>query len=377
MKVPKLVKSAQSKIKEVKYSDAGKEFIENNRKKFHKQIEKSKQVIINISNERKNTTSTRNEANTSNTTIDKRGAYGIDVGNLANGFVIDERYKVMSKLGTGGFGTVYKVWDNSLGAVKALKVIHSDFYNDKEAIEKLKQEAKLLYKLEHPNIVKFHDIHLRGEIKYLDMELISGGDLNDLKRKHKAVPEDVMLPIIKQITSGMIKIHEAGIIHKDLKPANIMLTDNGAVKIMDFGISETIDNSQTRLSETSRSGTAVYQSPEHLNGKLVGKESDIWSFGVLCYEMLSGKPVFRGDTWDDVKSCIKGRLEVERANGCIIQFKKIEGLPNVSYDLNTIMKRCLRWDYTERFNNYEEVHDSLNRITTYPNAFKKRESIYK
>lgn len=297
--------------------------------------------------------------NNPGTVIENSGSYGLDVSNLPVDTVIDNRYKVIKKLGAGGFGTVYKVWDENMDVHKALKVIHSEIYNDKEAIEKLKREAKLLYKLKHPNIVEFHDIHLQGDIKYFDMELISGGDLVDLKLKHRTVTEDIMLPIMKKIIEGMIKIHDSGIIHKDLKPANIMLTDDGIVKIMDFGISETLKTSMSRLSETSRSGTAVYQSPEHLNGKMVGKESDIWSFGVLCYEMLSGNPVFRGDSWDDVKSSIKGRLDIDRDNGKLKQFGEIESLDGISDKLNSLLGKCLRWDYKERFRNFAEIDISI------------------
>lgn len=332
--------------------------------------------VLSVSDNKKDNNSTSldssgtygaNEGNQS-TIMDTAGGYGLDLSNLAENTIIDKRYKILEKLGSGGFGTVYRAWDTVLEVDKALKIIHKDVYSNKEAIINLKKEAKLLYTLKHPNIVDFHEIHLQGEIKYFDMELISGGDLVDFKMKHGAISEETLLPLMKQIIAGMIKIHDSGIIHKDLKPANIMLTDKGIVKIMDFGISETLKTSMSRLSETSRSGTAVYQSPEHLNGKQVGKESDIWSFGVLCYEILSGNPVFRGETWDDVKSSIKGRLDVDREGAKLKQFGRIEPLEGVSEKLNSVLGKCLRWAYEERFNDFKEIREYLDKAGT-PEVF--------
>ena len=299
------------------------------------------------------------------TQLTRSGKYGVDLESLPKGFLLDNRYKIETKIGTGGFGTVYKAWDDNLDTTKAIKVISKEFYNDEEVICDLKQEAKLLYKLEHKNIVKFHDIHLDGNIKYIDMEYIDNGNLVNLKLRSsgKKVPEKEVIEIVKQIIAGMKHIHSQNIIHKDIKPQNIMLTKNGTVKIMDFGISETFRSSMSRLKETSRSGTPAYMSPEQLIGKDVGKESDIWSFGVMLYELLAGKQLFTGKTTSEIHHSIREKLDVERdaETRQYNQYGSIIFPEGISNGIKTILQKCLQYNYKDRFRSFSEVQKFLER----------------
>jgi len=293
------------------------------------------------------------------------GKYGLNLEALPEGYILDDRYRIEERIGIGGFGTVYKAWDNDLDTIKAIKVISKEFYNDEEVIYDLKKEAKLLYKLKHKNIVDFHDIHLDGEIKYIDMEFIDNGNLVNLKLRspNKKVPEKEVIAIAKQIITGMVHIHSRNIIHKDIKPQNIMLTKAGIVKIMDFGISETFRSSMSRIKETSRSGTPAYMSPEQLIGKDVGKESDIWSFGVMLYELLSGKQLYSGQFYNDVL------MQIEK--------RKVNSIDNVSEKLNTLLQKCLQYNYEDRFQYFEQIENYLLRNFEEEKRIKIKEKLEK
>ncbi|MBN1969923.1 MAG: SUMF1/EgtB/PvdO family nonheme iron enzyme [Candidatus Delongbacteria bacterium] len=290
-----------------------------------------------------------------NTIIGNSGYYGLDFDNLPDGIIIDNRFEIKQKLGQGGFGSVYKVWDRNLDILKALKVISREFYNDDEVIYDLKHEAKILIKLKHENILYFYDIHFEGDCKYLDMEYIDGDNLVRIKLSYpgKKITEEKALELIRQICQGMIYIHDHNIIHKDLKPHNIMIDSHGTVKIMDFGISETFRTSMSRIKETSKSGTPAYMSPEQLIGEDVGKESDIWSFGIMLYELLSGKQVFTGESRNDVLMQIERRKE----------YKPIE---SISDKLNTLLEKCLRYDYKDRFGSFKELLDFMDSTESEP-----------
>jgi serine/threonine protein kinase/beta-lactam-binding protein with PASTA domain len=276
------------------------------------------------------------------------GIYGLDYDNLPSGTLIDGKYRIEEKLGKGGFGTVYKAWYDNMDEWRALKIISREHYDDKEIIRDLRTEAKKLNIVNHSNVVRFYDVHLDGEIKYFDMEYIDGGDLVDLKLSYpdKRVPEERVRELALQIAEGMIAIHQKNIIHKDIKPQNILLTEEGTVKIADFGIAEKFRNSRSRLKFASRAGTPAYMSPEHLIGEDVGREADIWSFGVMMYELLTGKQLYNGESQSDVL------MQIERK-----KFKQIAGVSDV---INSMLGKCLQYDYRNRFCSFEEVSDYLS-----------------
>jgi len=210
------------------------------------------------------------------------------------------------------------------------------------------RSSNLLIELNSQYVVRIYDIHLKGEIKFIDMEYIDGGDLVDLLLSYpdRKVPEEKVIELAEQIARGMKEIHDKRIIHKDLKPQNIMISSSGSIKIMDFGISETFRSSKSRLKETSKSGTPVYMSPEHLMGQDVGRESDIWSFGVMIFELLTGKQLYTGQSYSDVL------MQIER--------KKFESITGANNKLNSLIKKCLQYDYKERFRNFDEILDFLH-----------------
>jgi serine/threonine-protein kinase len=169
----------------------------------------------------------------------KASSYGtVNLENLPVGYIIDERYEVKEKIGQGGFGAVYRVFDRNMEVDKALKVIPEVIVSDKEAMFDLQKEAKTMISLNHANIVRVYDFHQSGSIKYIDMEYVDGKTLTEVKLDYpnKQVPEAKVKELAVKIADGLAYAHSKGIIHKDIKPQNVMLTKDGDVKIMDFGL---------------------------------------------------------------------------------------------------------------------------------------------
>ena len=271
--------------------------------------------------------------------------YGtIDLNNLPKGHVIEERYEIIKKIGQGAFGAVYLAYDRKLKTNKALKILADVVSNDREAIYRISEETAIMIKLNHPNIVRVYDFHDKEDIKFIDMEYIEGESLSELKLKKEELrfTEEEVKEYAKQILRGVGYAHKEKVIHKDIKPQNIMLTKSGEIKIMDFGIAETLRNSVSRLNNTTSSGTLVYMSPEQLRGKGVGKESDIYSIGATLYELLRGNPPF-----------YTGDVSYQILNE---EVEKIEG---VSEELNEILLKTLRRDYRERYRSCEEMLEAI------------------
>ena len=272
-------------------------------------------------------------------------SYGrVNFEKLPEGYEIDERYKVKEKIGQGGFGAVYRVYDKKMEIEKALKVVPEAIANDEEAMANLSSEAKTMAKLTNDNIVRVYEFSQTGDIKYLDMEFIGGGTLTSLKLKGegKKLSEEKTLEIGKEIAKGLSYAHKKQVIHKDIKPANILLTKDGKAKIMDFGISETVRTSMSRINNSSSSGTLVYMSPEQIRGKDIGREADIYSFGAMLYELLSGNPPF-----------YKGDINYQILN------EKPSIIEGISEKTNSFLQKCLAKDYKDRFRNFEQVIDYL------------------
>jgi len=256
--------------------------------------------------------------------------YGVvNFESLPAGHLIDERYEVKVKLGQGGFGAVYLAYDQVMGIDKALKIIPEAVSSDKEAMFDLQKEARTMIALNHPNIVRVYDFHNSGSIKYIDMEYVDGKTLSEIKLEYpdKCVPEKRVKELAIKIAEGMAYAHANNVLHKDIKPQNIKVNSKVEIKIMDFGIAETVRSSMSRLQNSSSSGTLVYMSPEQIKGRNVGKESDIYSFGAMLYELLSGHPPF-----------YKGDVNFQILN------EKPESLNNVSAEFKAIIETCLKKD---------------------------------
>ncbi|MGH9675174.1 MAG: serine/threonine-protein kinase [Bryobacteraceae bacterium] len=217
-------------------------------------------------------------------------------------------YQVPARLGAGGMGEVYRARDTRLNRDVAIKVLLPAFANDPERMARFEREAYTLASLNHPNIAAIYGLELFGDTRALVMELVEGETLAD-RIARGAIPLDEALPIARQIAEALEAAHERGIIHRDLKPANVKITPEGKVKLLDFGLAKALDdtpasgssaNSPTLSIAATRAGvllgTAGYMAPEQVKGRPADKRADIWAFGVVFHEMLSGRSLYRGDT---------------------------------------------------------------------------------
>jgi Tol biopolymer transport system component len=231
-------------------------------------------------------------------------------------------YEIVAKLGEGGMGEVYRAKDTRLGRDVAIKVLPPAVAQDAERLLRFKREAQVLASLNHPNIAAIYGLDEAGDKLFLVLELVHGEDLS-VRLKGGAIPVDETLDIASQIALALEEAHENGIVHRDLKPANVKLTPDGKVKVLDFGLAKACasdasgagsfdsGNSPTLTHAATMAGmilgTAAYMSPEQARGKSVDKRADIWAFGVVLYEMLTGRQLFAGETVTDVLAAVIGR----------------------------------------------------------------------
>jgi Tol biopolymer transport system component len=225
-------------------------------------------------------------------------------------------YRIQSKIGAGGMGEVYRATDSRLGRDVALKVLPEAFARDAERMVRFEREAKVLASLNHPNIASIYGLEESNGVRALVLELVEGPTLAD-RIKQGPIPLDEALPMAKQIAEALEFAHERGIIHRDLKPSNVKLTPDGQVKVLDFGLAKALEgetseeellNSPTLSALATRAGvllgTAAYMSPEQARGKRVDRRADVWAFGCVLYEMLTGQGPFSGETTSDILACV-------------------------------------------------------------------------
>ena len=225
-------------------------------------------------------------------------------------------YRVQGKIGAGGMGEVYRGYDTRLCRDVALKVLPEAFARDPERMARFEREAKVLASLNHPNIASIYGLEESNEVRALVMELVEGPTLAERIRQGP-LPLEEVLAFAKQIADGIEYAHERGIIHRDLKPSNVKLTPESQVKLLDFGLAKALEgetvepelqNSPTLSAAATRTGvllgTAAYMSPEQARGKRVDRRADIWAFGCMLYEMLTGRAAFTGETTSDILASV-------------------------------------------------------------------------
>ncbi|HHW71817.1 MAG TPA: Stk1 family PASTA domain-containing Ser/Thr kinase [Firmicutes bacterium] len=211
------------------------------------------------------------------------------------GETLANRYEILEKVGDGGMALVYSAKDHLLSRVVAVKVLRSQFADDEQFVERFRREARSAASLSHPNIVNIYDVGEQGSIHYIVMEYVQGRTLHDLVHEHGPFPQEFVVSVGKQIAMALAHAHYHGIIHRDIKPHNILITAEGRVKVTDFGIAQAM--SATNLTQTGVVlGSVRYFSPEQARGANVQAASDLYSLGIVLYEMISGEPPFRGDS---------------------------------------------------------------------------------
>ena len=279
-------------------------------------------------------------------------------------------YTITEKIGQGGMGEVYRATDTKLDRDVALKVLPEAFAQDQQRMARFAREAKVLASLNHPNIATIHGLEESDGKQALVLELVEGEDLAE-RIKRGAIPLEEALKIALQIAEALEAAHEKGIIHRDLKPANVKITPEGVVKVLDFGLAkamedevvpEDISQSPTISQLATKAGiilgTAAYMSPEQARGKRVDKRTDIWAFGVVLYEMLTGKMAFQGE---DISLTLAAVMTKEPDWGTLPA-----QLPVL---IKSLLSRCLTRDSKERLRDIGEARISLSGYQIDPSSY--------
>ncbi|HJZ81094.1 MAG TPA: protein kinase, partial [Pyrinomonadaceae bacterium] len=275
------------------------------------------------------------------------------------------RYEIRAKLGEGGMGEVYRAYDPKIGREVAIKVLSAEFAANKERVARFEQEAQAAGALNHPNILAIHDVDTRDDVLYVVSELLAGEELRD-RLNHGSVPVRKAIDYAQQIVSGLCAAHEKGIVHRDLKPENLFITGDERVKILDFGLaklSERVASSNPDISEDATRkvltnpgvvmGTVGYMSPEQVRGEKADYRSDIFSFGAILHEMITGRRAFRRETMAETMTAIlKEEPEELSASN-----------PNTSPALERIVSRCLEKKPERRFQSTADLGFALEALS--------------
>jgi serine/threonine protein kinase len=276
-------------------------------------------------------------------------------------------YQIVSALGSGGMGDVYRARDTRLNRDVAIKVLSDAFAGDPDRLVRFEREAQLLAALNHPHIATIYGLEETDGIRALAMELVEGPTLAE-RLAAGPIGASETLELARSLAEGLEYAHERGIIHRDLKPANIKVTPEGSVKILDFGLAKALDittsgtnlaNSPTVSVSGTRAGvllgTAAYMSPEQARGQAVDRRADIWAFGCVLYEMLSGRQPFGGTTLTDVLAAI------------VTREPDWDQLPqDLSPRATSLLRRCLRKDTRERLRDIGDARIEIEDLQQAP-----------
>ncbi len=276
-------------------------------------------------------------------------------------------YQIMSLLGKGGMGEVYQATDKKLGRDVAIKVLPEEFAQDADRVARFQREAKLLASLNHPNIAAIYGLEESGGTNFLVLELVEDETLAD-RLKRGPIPVEEALKLALQIAEALEAAHEKSVIHRDLKPANIKVTPDGNVKVLDFGLAKAyagdqehvnLSNSPTLSDMATQQGvilgTAAYMSPEQAKGKPVDMRTDIWAFGCVLYEMLTGQAAFQGE---DVTEILAAVVKLG-ANLDLLP-------PNLHYRMREVITRCLQKEQKKRYPEIGEAHYEIEQALADP-----------
>ena len=274
------------------------------------------------------------------------------------------RYEIRSKIGEGGMGEVYLARDTQLGRDVAIKVLPSSYSDDKERLHRFEQEACAASALNHPNILSIYDVGTHDGSPYVVSELLQGQTLRQ-RISGTSLPQRKAIDFALQISHGLAAAHEKGIVHRDLKPDNLFITNDGRVKILDFGLAKLTGAGNTELSQSGIPtrrvdtdpgkvmGTVGYMSPEQVKGRAVDHRSDIFSFGTILYEMLSGRRAFHGESAAETMSAILREDPPDLS----------ETNQRISPALERLVNRCLEKNPESRFYSASDLAFALETLS--------------
>lgn len=275
---------------------------------------------------------------------------------LKEGIFLGKRYEILERIGSGGMADVYKGKDHKLNRFVAVKVLKSDYRSDEVFIQKFLSEAQAAAGLMHPNVVNVYDVGQDRGLYYMVMELVEGISLKDYIEKKGQLSAKETISILIQMVTGIQAAHNQHIIHRDIKPQNIIISKDGKVKVTDFGIARA--TTSTNTISTNVMGSVHYTSPEQARGGIVDEKSDIYSAGITMYEMITGHVPFDGDS--TVAVAIKHLREEIKSPS--------EEVPDIPYSLECIIMKCTQKNTTMRYQNCQELINDLKRSLVDPNG---------
>ena len=274
------------------------------------------------------------------------------------GKLLGNRYEIIEKIGNGGMATVYKATDKVLKRYVAVKILRDEYTTDEEFIRRFEAEAQSAARLTHANIVSIYDVGVEGNLYYIVMELIQGKTLKEIIIKERGpLPWKWSINMAIQIASALEMAHRNNIIHRDIKPHNIIVTEDGVAKVTDFGIAKAVSNSTITAFGTTI-GSVHYFSPEHARGGYTDAKSDLYSLGVVMYEMVTGRVPFDADT--PVSVALKHMQEEPE--------EPIKVNPNVPIAVNKIIMKALQKDTNLRYQTASEMLVDLKRALKNPDG---------
>ena len=270
---------------------------------------------------------------------------------LTRGATLANRYEIIEELGKGGMSKVYRVEDKKIKEEVALKLIKPEIALDKKAIERFSNELKMARKIAHRNVCRMYDLGEEKGTHYITMEYVRGEDLKSMIRMSGQLGVGTTINIAKQVCEGLAEAHRLGVVHRDLKPQNIMIDKDGNARIMDFGIARSVKGKGITGAGVMI-GTPEYIPPEQVEGKDIDQRSDIYSLGVILYEMVTGQVPFEGET--ALSIAMKHKGETPKSP------KELN--PNIPDDLSQLILKCLEKEKAKRYQSASDVHSELERI---------------
>jgi serine/threonine protein kinase/Tfp pilus assembly protein PilF len=270
---------------------------------------------------------------------------------FSTGTLFAGRYQIIEELGHGGMGKVYKAFDIKIQEKIAIKIIRPDIASDQKTITRFRNELKLARQITHRNICRMHDLGEDQDTHFITMEYVAGESLKKIIRMTGPLTIGTALDYSRQICDGLAEAHRLGVIHRDLKPQNILIDESGTAKIMDFGIARSLE-AGSLTGEGMMVGTPEYMSPEQAEGKTADQRTDIYALGVILYEMVTGKRPFSGDT--PISVALKHKSEIPRP--------PLELNAQIPGELNRLILKCLEKDKDKRYQTAKELQTELNKL---------------